>query len=46
MIARNKKVFRPEWRKVFSRYFQKYRKASKLEFEEDTLGLVATEEEE
>ena len=45
-IARNKKVYKPEAKKIFSRYFQKYSRASKLDFEEDTLGLARTEEEE
>ena len=44
MIARNKKVFKPTWRNVFKRYYQKFSKAGKLEWEEQTLGLETIEE--
>ena len=39
MIARNKSVFKPEVKKLLSRYFQKFSKAGELVFEESNLGL-------
>ena len=45
MISRNKKVYKPEVKKLLSKYFQKYSKAGKLPFEEETLGLAEEEEE-
>jgi hypothetical protein len=39
MIARNKKIYKPESKNLLSKYFQKFSKAGKLEFEEGTLGL-------
>ena len=45
MISRNKKVCKPEVKKLLSKYFQKYSKAGKLPFEEETLGLAEEEEE-
>ena len=39
MIARNKKIYKPESRNILSKYFKKFSKAGKLEFEEGTLGL-------
>ena len=39
MINRNKKIYTPEMTKLLSKYFQKFSKAGKLEFEEETLGL-------
>ena len=39
MIARNKKIYKPESKNILSKYFQKFSKAGKLEFEEGTLGL-------
>ena len=44
-IARNRSVYQPDDKKLFSRYFQKFSKASKLSFEEDTLGLASIGEE-
>ena len=34
MIARNKKVYKPDCKVLLSKYFQKFSKAGKLEFEE------------
>ena len=45
-IARNKKVYKPPAKEVFSRYFRKFSKASKLAFEEENSGLDVCEEEE
>ena len=39
MINRNKKIYTPEMAKLLSKYFQKFSKAGKLAFEEETLGL-------
>ena len=39
MIARNKKIYKPESKNLLSKYFQKFSKAGKLELEEGTLGL-------
>ena len=39
MIARNKKIYKPDDKKLLSCYFQKFSKAGKLEFEESTLGM-------
>ena len=39
MIACNKKIYKPESKNLLSKYFQKFSKAGKLEFEEETLGL-------
>ena len=44
MISRNKKVYKLEVKKLLSKYFQKYSKAGKLPFEEETLGLAEEEE--
>uniref|UniRef100_A0A7S2N7R0 Uncharacterized protein n=1 Tax=Haptolina brevifila TaxID=156173 RepID=A0A7S2N7R0_9EUKA len=40
MISRNKKVYKPEAKKLLSRYFQKFSKAGKLDWEESTLGMA------
>ena len=45
MIARNKKVYKPECKKLLSRYYQTFSKAGKLDWEESTLGLEAVAEE-
>ena len=45
MIARNKSIYKPDSKKLLSVYFQKFSKAGKLTFEEETLGLeIVTEE--
>ena len=45
MVARNRKIFKPPWQLLLSRYCQKFSKAGKLEWEEATLGLEVAEEE-
>ena len=46
MIARNKRVFKPKYKDLLSRYYQKFSKAGKLAFEELTLGLETDEAQE
>ena len=43
MIARNKKIYMPEVKKLLSKYYQKFSKAGQLEFEDSTLGLETDE---
>ena len=43
MIARNKKIYMPEVKKLLSKYYQKFSKAGQLEFEDSTRGLETEE---
>ena len=46
MIARNKKIHKPEFKKLLSKYYQLFSKAGQLVWEQMTLGLAPEEAQE